>query len=568
MWLDEKSKQDPYNRLAGTPSTQVGAGGGLTQPGGTTANPSTQTPSSIQQPKQEFATVQDYLKGNQQQGEQLGQKVVSSLGDTLGQEKNTISNAAEQAKTDISGNTINYDPNLVTTALNDPTQVAGNTDQLGSFLKQWNAAYSGPQSFEASSSYTPAITAANEAASKKAQAETTGGQQQLIQDQFGVYGQGNKALDQTLLQNSSAFPEVQNQAKEFGNIQNYLSNQAKDVNAAATKAKETTAQTKAQTQGAFTNKLTDFQTGLNQKVEAKKADAQKVADKYKEDLAAAGKAGGNSSALIKDITDAGASPKEVQTLKDYFQGLQTYGMSGDLGNFATMNPNVDVTAANVASPEDYAKAAAYQALTGVNYGGVLNPADASKAGEPTSVPKSGRSLADLQKMADAQVKNFGSADQGLLNEIKTLTDSGSTGEMQPAKNPVDVGGLTSYLKGQVAPRDQQLLSGDLTNAISKALNINQPASSAEVLSLVKSNPEQAQTVAMRLLDAAKRSGDGVNAVYNVYQQLANIWFGLGPTNGPKATGYLQLLNTLGKELNYPMIQGLNFRIGENGQILK
>lgn len=372
MWLEPE--QEDQNKPSAPTSPSVGAGGGTTGTGGTTANTSTQNPVQSNQPQQQFATVQDYLGANQPQAEKLGQDFSSNLNQSAVNEKNAIDTATAGTKNDITAGTVNYDPNLTTTALSNPTVVTNNPDQLGSFLKQWNAAYSGPQSFETSNEYGTAAGAANEAATKQAESKTAGGQQQLLQDQFGVYGQGNKGLDQALLQNSSAYPTV-NTGQQFQNVQDYLASQANDVNSQATAANAATQAAKTNTQNAFTNNLSNFQNDLNTRVAA---------------------ARNNATAQLEGTQNQTLAPN-LDILKN------EYGITPDLSGQKTFNANTTITPSNIATPEDYAKATAYQQLTGTDYSGVLNPANAGQAGTGTNVD-TGAAIAPLQQYLQNQIK--------------------------------------------------------------------------------------------------------------------------------------------------------------------
>lgn len=249
MWIDKS--EDEFTNQA-QKQASVGQGGGSV-PGSNTAqgNPSTISPITPQQPQQQPASIQDYLKANTNQANDLGQKVTSSLSDSQNQEKSTIDQSADSVKNDINSNSVNYDPNLVNKAISDPTAINNNDNDLNSFLKQWNASYSGPQNFESTDKYNTAAGAANEANQKAQQLQTAGGREQLIGDQFGVYGQGNKGLDQALLETSSAFPAIQQQGNQFGSIQDYLANKSKDLNTAAQQAQTNTTQTKNITQDTF-----------------------------------------------------------------------------------------------------------------------------------------------------------------------------------------------------------------------------------------------------------------------------------------------------------------------------
>ncbi|HWY34677.1 MAG TPA: hypothetical protein VNX68_08520, partial [Nitrosopumilaceae archaeon] len=173
-------------------------------------------------------------------------------------------NAANTATSDIAAGTVNYNPTLSAEATTNPAGLTNNTGQLQDYLKQWNAAYTGPSSFEASAGYTPAATAASEANTKAQELGTTGGQQQLLQDQFGVYGQGNKGLDQAILENSTYYPKVQSQAKDFGTVQDYLTKTGQDINTTIPQAKENSAQTQAQTRDVFNKGIANFNNQLQQ----------------------------------------------------------------------------------------------------------------------------------------------------------------------------------------------------------------------------------------------------------------------------------------------------------------
>lgn len=415
MWIDEeKNQQDPYNRLASnTPS--VGAGEGAVAPtpnsGGTTANPSTLTPSAPMQPTQQFATVQDYLGGNKTQGEQLGQKFTSSLEDTANKEKNTIGQATNQTLGDISAGSTGFDSNLVSKAVSTPTEITKSPDNLNKFLGQWNAAYKGPSSLEESNNYAPVATAANEAKSKAEQLKSTGGQQQLLQDQFNVYGQGNKGLDQAILQTSSYYPKVQEQAKTFGSIQDYLGQQSQNVAAKAEEARKSTEQTKQQTQQAFQGNLDKFGKDITTRVGAAQQSAQTRADASKATLA---KLASLSPIEQKTYLDqSGNTPAEQKTIMDYLNTLRgQYNAKPNIepGAYYSGNPMVDVNAANVANKNDYDRAAAYQQLTGENYGGILNPGDVSKANTYGSSP-----TLDTNRLGGYLKNQVGAKDTELFN---------------------------------------------------------------------------------------------------------------------------------------------------------
>lgn len=394
MWLDKENNEDPYNNGANATGKSVntpgqanigsGAGGGAPVGSGqgsqTNVTPAGNNPVSTA-PQQKPATVQDYLGANKEQGNQLGQQFQSNLNAVGAKDTKAIDDAASSVKNQVQAGTTAYDPNVVNKAVSDPTKVANDPGQLQSFLKQWNASYTGPSSFEGTDDYTKANSAATDAQTHATEVGDAGGRKQILQDDYGVYGQGNKGLDQTLLQNSDNFGKVLDTGKQLSSLPDYLAGKATDVNTAATKAADDTAAAKKNTQDLFANSLTNFQTGLNNKVTADQQQATSTVNQVKADLAS-----GDASKVMADLNKSDLSPSDRMTIFSYLDQMnKDYGAKPDLTNFYTYNPATDINPASAASKDDFAKAAALQKLTGVDYSGVLNPADVSKAGSWNNV---------------------------------------------------------------------------------------------------------------------------------------------------------------------------------------
>lgn len=379
MWIEPDDEQQNQNKQDNTNNTSIGSGGASSAPTGTNTsqgNPSTVSTTKSDAPTQQFATVNDYLGANKQQGEDLGQKVTTGLSNQQATDTGTIDTAANSTKNDINSGTVNYDSGLVNKAQSDPNAVANNSTDLNSFLKQWNASYGGPSSFESSDQYGTATAAANDANTTAQELSDTGGREQLIGDQFGVYGQGNKGLDQAVLQNSSYFPQVQQQGQGLASIQDYLTNTASNIDNAATTAQATTDATKAATQGAFANSLTNFQNNVNTETQNAQQAVQANIAPLQADLKS-----GDASKLAGDLTKLNVPAAQQASIIDYLKSLNTdYGVNPDLSSAYSFNPATNVTTANVATADDYAKAAALQKLTGVDYSGVLNQNNAAQAG--------------------------------------------------------------------------------------------------------------------------------------------------------------------------------------------
>lgn len=407
---EEKKKQLEAQQSGSLTDPAIGSGGGAeiqSSLGGSTPASSGRLSPTTQSTPQKFGTIQDYFKGSKQQGERFGEQFTGKLGEAQEQQRGQIGQAATGATQDITAGTIGFDQGLVSTALADPTKVAGDEAQFTKFLEQWNAAYKGPESFEGSTQYSQAAKAAQDAASKATQLGTTGGRQQIIQDEFGVYGRGKKGLDEALLQQSSYFPKVQEQVKGFQTIQDYLQQQSGEVGTAAQKARETTKQTKTATRAPFEGTFTKFQTDLTNRVE----DARQKAKDVGVDIQKVLQTGG-SNEVYNQLIQAGIPVADANKIRNDLTILnREYQQSPDLRRYYESNPNIQILPSNIATTEDYQRAAAYQNLTGQNYGGILNPANIEQAG---------------------------------------------TAQLDPE---IDTESLSEYLRGDVTQRDKQTMSG-------------------------------------------------------------------------------------------------------------
>lgn len=376
----EQDDEDKNQTVPKASTNQVGSGAGGFNIAGSSntpqGNPSTINPIQSNAPQQKFATATDYLNANQAQGETLGNQFTGALNTSLGNEKTSIDTAANKTKGDITAGTTAFDSNLSQTAVKDPTKITGDPNMMTNFLKQYNAEYTGPNSFEGSTNYTDAAAANNEATQKAGQLASTGGRKQLLRDQFGNTTAGGSTLDQGILHNSSAEATIQDQGKQFAGVSDYLNSQATDVNAAAKSAADTTAATKTAAQGAFTNNLTNFQDDLNARTKAAQDSASGKATAYTDALKS-----GDVNKVGDALKNSNLTEAQRTNLLDYLGEInKSYGSNPDISSFYNYNPATDITNANVATSQDYANADAYKQLTGTDYSGVLNPADAAKAG--------------------------------------------------------------------------------------------------------------------------------------------------------------------------------------------
>lgn len=365
MWVDKPEDEESKKTGADTgegPSVGAGAGGGApTIQGSTTAavgTPSSMSPTP-EAPGQKFGTIQDYFKGSKSQGDELGQQFVSKLDATKQQEQGAIGDAASNAAGQISSNTIGLDKNLLNKTVADPTAVANNGSDYDKFMQQWNASYKGPESFESTDQYTKAAAAAQAAKDKATQASSTGGRQQILQDEFGVYGQGNKGLDESLIQNSGSFGDVATKANDLNSLQDYLQSQSKDIQGKAQAAKTTTDQTKQATQDALLGDTGAVKSFKND-IDVRTAQERAKSDQNLKDLQ-------NAVSTNANLTDQQLAM--LGTTRDQYNNLLTQqkkaGLEPNLKNYlTTANPDAQISRESVANTGDFAKDQALAKLTG------------------------------------------------------------------------------------------------------------------------------------------------------------------------------------------------------------
>jgi len=389
MWLENKDKEEEALKQPGQVNTPtVGAGGGASMTGGSTTpatgNFSTTSPVQAPQTTQKWATAQDYLSANQPQATEMGKKVEASLTGTLGEQRGVIESAAQKAQQDITGGITAFNPEIASTAAMKPTEITQSPERLQDFMKQWNASYQGPTSFETSESYTPAAEAATKAKEIGENIKTPGGRTQLLQNQFGVYGAGNQALDTSLLGQAENYGQIQQLAPQFTGLQDYLAKQSQDISGKAGEAQATTQTTQQQTRAALEGNLQKFQTDLAARVGTTQQEAQAKTQQYLADLAT-----GNATKVAADLQAAGIPADQIKPIIDNLTILnQQYKYNPDLQAGYNYNPAVGITKENVATPEDYAKAQAWAQLTGeTGYTDILNPEQAGQAGQIPDVNK-------------------------------------------------------------------------------------------------------------------------------------------------------------------------------------
>lgn len=392
--------QDQPNALP-TTSSAPGAGPGAS--GGKTA----QTPQSA--PRQPFQNLQAYLSANQPQVQAQAEKTAGQLESQYGQTQGAIDQAKTQYGEQVKAGYTPANEELVNQAVSNPTEFVSKPENIKAFQSLYNDQYTGPGNFETSDTYGNLASQVNKATEQANLVNTIPGLQTYYQGQNPNATKGGNVLDAVLMQGSpEAFSKVTDAAKKFGSLQDYLSGATTDVNKAIQDAKAQATATSTGLQNKFTGEgglIPTFQNELTGRVTQSQKEAQDRA-KSVQDFIALLNQGMNLSetnpatgATEQQLKDLGLTNEEIsklfknKSILDFYKSPSAAGLAVNgipyspyQGNLSltdyltTQNPQAQLTKENLATKEEYDRAAALAQLTGQDLTGTLNPNDISKAG--------------------------------------------------------------------------------------------------------------------------------------------------------------------------------------------
>lgn len=182
-----------------------------------------------------FQNLNSYIDANQGNG--FGSQFSGDVNKDVNAASTAQSQAADQFKSASDQATVKADPNVISTALNDPYSYVQDPNNVTAFQNQLNANYTGPSTLQDSgSAYQQAAGATQKAQDTAQNAQTEQGRFALLDQYFGQpnYSQGQKSLDNLLVQNDptaqqgiqQAAQNAQGQEQAFQKEQTDLSNYA------------------------------------------------------------------------------------------------------------------------------------------------------------------------------------------------------------------------------------------------------------------------------------------------------------------------------------------------------
>jgi hypothetical protein len=378
-----------------SPSSAVPAGGGMGS-----ATGSTPTPSAGGQ----FASIGQYLTANQGQAAPLAAKLTPGIqqeySNLQGQTNEAIANIGKQVQ-NAPGYTPS-NPNVMAQEAANPASFANNPANVVSFQNLLKNTYAGPATAESTPEYANQQAAINQAiAQGQARTTTEAGRENLISEKEATPTAGVTALNSAILsQDPNALASIQGAYDPFKNLVTGLQSGASDVNKQIAKEQQDATASAKAAQDAIASQIGALNTGVSGELTAAQQKAAAQNAQVKADLAAGTPTPADLQAIgmTSDQWNALSAADKAAATSQLVRaggGGQATAQSGtttiDPTQFlAQQNPNTVINAANVATPQDYANAQAFQTLLqGMNLQTptmAINPATATQAGTaPTNL---------------------------------------------------------------------------------------------------------------------------------------------------------------------------------------
>lgn len=344
------------------------------------------------------ANLSDYLKANEGQVGEYGQRVANDLSDRYNQTMGSIDQGYGNFGQQIQGQYAPPQQNELKSAIDNPADFVKDSGNVDKFKSWSNPQYNGPQSFEDSSVYSDINDKVNRAVQDAGLTKTQSGLGTYLNNYFGANNntEGMRTLDTALLQRDpTSSAAIKNAAKPYENLQSYLTDTTSKANQNIGNVKNQINQSgqdvRAQTQGA-TDKFTK---DIQDRISNLRTQGQSDANVFKNYLTDVGSLSPEDQARGRSML-----PENFSRINFLMNQAKQKNMQFDpLSYLTTQNPEVAYNTQNVPTSDEFAKEAALQQLTGGGYD--LFDNNASQAGTAPSRLfdfNSGQAEGDLKNM--------------------------------------------------------------------------------------------------------------------------------------------------------------------------
>jgi hypothetical protein len=373
----------------------------------------------------------------------MGQNIAGNLNtqyETVAGDINSAQSAQDAA---IHAGTVEPNTDLVSRAAADPNAFVQNPDDLGAFLAQRDAAYTGPTSFESTPDYTKSNAAVNKAVSSAPDINKPGGVQQLVTGQETNPTMGMSNLDTLILQETpDAMAPIQGVIPKFQTLAPQLETAATEENAAITKAAADAAAAKQGVQDSFLTGPNAVAPAFQKSVAGELTANEAKTNAYNDALAA----------LLAQENEANPQITGLKNSIDAYNKEAQGSTLRQIDPFELKNPeNVAMpTLAQSATPQDIAKEAALEKLLGTGYTPGFDATGATPFQDPGTGPTL-QSLVDpmIAKMIPQMADVRNNPTLTGLNGSYGYVPGHPEGSVNYGQNIIDaISALQEYLKEQ------------------------------------------------------------------------------------------------------------------------
>lgn len=325
----------------------------------------TNTASPGAAPSSPWQNITSYLSANAGQAGNVAGKIAQNLTDQYNQTSGDIGKANDTYQGKISAGAVPDNQALLSQLQASPSQFVADPNNVTQFQNQLNANYTGPQDF----SHTPDFSnLQNEVLNAQTQAglanQGNSGLMTLLGQAEQNPTQGVKALDALLMQENPAnFQMIQGAAQPFGGLTDYLNTTQTNLDTAAQQAAANTATAKANAANALSTTEGNFQNAIAN------------------EMSGAGKQFAANQQAYQDYLNSMAGQRAIGAIESDMEQVvpQLNGMLPVFNDTQTGMP-ITPTLGTVATPDDFATAAALSQLAGNGYVSPLSGANSSLAG--------------------------------------------------------------------------------------------------------------------------------------------------------------------------------------------
>lgn len=331
-----------------------------------------------------FVNVAEYLSKNPEASAQLGEAGSAKLTQQRTEAEGAVTEAGNKFTQDVSAGTTNLDQGMLDTALSNPETFVQSPENTAKFLAMRDASYKGPTSLQSTSYFAPAQSKVTGLGTTATGLGTEAGRSALVGSLSDHPTAGKTSLNQLLLQgNAGAAQKIQDTAGTFKNVEDQWNQLLQNAPQSAEAARAATDAARTTTQSRLGDTTNTFKTGLSNKL----ATATNERDAFNLDYQ------NIDNELAKGGTGLSQAQLDKLGIKDaypYLSKLEQFNRPTALGYYnaptpltnyvqpGTPNSNVP-TMGGVASPEDYAREAALQQLSGNDLGLADQPENAYTA---------------------------------------------------------------------------------------------------------------------------------------------------------------------------------------------